>query len=809
MTEHIKINDTAPRAEYVGDGSTTAFPAPFPFLASADVQVWIANTRQEEITDYTVSGAGETYGGTVTFGLAPASGSSVVIYRRAGVKRLSDFLPGGSLRADTLNEEFDRLTLSMQEVTTRLDRTLRLADHDAGPVPASLPAATARASRVLSFDADGQPVAGPETSSLSDIDGAVVAATASASAAATSASAAATNAALVGDIAALVQNIPATTAATGDGAELIFALNQTPIDARALVVSLDGVLQHQSAYSVSGSDIAFTAAPPAGVAIEVRDLSSTAIVNAVHVSDLAAISAAISTVANVAGDVSAVVANTGSITDVADDLNGANTIAAAVTSATSAAASATAASASETSAGGSAATAVSSAAAATGSASSAAEAQIDAEIARAAAETAQTAAEAAETNSASAETNAASSATAAAASASSAVAAVAGASGAAARSGFRARFGKTPSAVMSFHLGDVSNLTLTRATAGSAINEQGGPENAAIDTARIEHDIGTSERLGLLLEPAGTNLVKRSSDLSHSDWVTNAGYFTRTGGKADPAGGSTATRLRCDIAGTGAANSIRQFTASGGFTDGEMSIWVRRVSGTGRVRFLRMNGNPGGTDITADLTSEWQPFSYADTSGGGGFLYFGVMLEVLNDEIDLAFAQCEGDSIHELGSFIETTTASATRSADLATVDLSVLAGFRPSAFTLIADLTIRGDDGTALSIGFGASQECAFDVQSGDLHITSSNGLNLTAASGLSPGDRILVALRMQDDNVAVSVNGAAVVTDTSYSMTANANELQLGSNISAADLLACVIHEVAFFGPLPDATLEAMSNV
>ncbi len=808
MTEHIKINDAPPRVEYLGDGSTRMFPAPFPFLASADVRVWIGNNPLVEEADYSITGAGETSGGTVTIFVAPADNENVVIYRSAEIERMSDFLPGGSLRADTLNDEFDRLTLSLQECKARLERSVRLSDHDHGIAPDPLPTANERASRVLAFDADGHPIAGPETSALADIDSAVTTAASSAVAAASSASTAAENAALVGDVAALVQNIPVVSTATGDGTTLTFALGQEPVDAKALMVSLDGVLQHLTRFSVSGSVINFTTAPADGTLIEVRDLSSTAIVNAADVSSLAAVAGAIATVDAISTDVSAVAGNADDITVVADDLNGANQIAGAIISASNAAGSAMAASSSESNAGASAASAAASATQAEVARSAAENAGSVAQSAQVSSETAQLGAEDAKASAEFAATAAAASAAAAITNAANAITGLAGAVGAAARAGFRARFGKTPPAVLPFYLGDVSALALTRPSGGTAINEQGGPESFAVDTARIEHDPDTSERLGLLLEPAATNLIKHSADQSHPDWTTNAGYFTRTPGQADPAGGFTATRLRCDIAGTTAANYLRQFTATSTFTSGKVSLWVRRVAGTGNVKILGLNGYTGiSLNITSYLTADWQQFWHSGTAGGG-YLYFGIGLEALNDEVDVAFFQCEGDVSGEIGSFIQTTSSPATRAADVATVDLSGMAGFRPAAFTMLAEVIPNGNDGVILDIGSGAISEVALELQSGNLKVTGANGLDITTAPGQSAGDRIVVALRFQTDSVAVSVNGAPVVMEGSHHVNGTANRLQLGANVNGSNPISCVIQQVAFFGPLPDTDLEAMSN-
>lgn len=51
---------------------------------------------------------------------------------------------------------------------------------------------------------------------------------------------------------------------SGDGSTIAFALSAAPGSAGAVIVTIDGVKQHTSAYSVSGATLTFTAAPPTG-----------------------------------------------------------------------------------------------------------------------------------------------------------------------------------------------------------------------------------------------------------------------------------------------------------------------------------------------------------------------------------------------------------------------------------------------------------------------------------------------------------------------------------------------------------------
>jgi len=846
MTEHIKINDTVPRVEYAADGMTTVYPAPFPFLKAADLQVWIGPTAKELGTDYTVSGAGMTAGGTVTFVAAPANSATVVIHRHATIARTSDFLPGGSLRADTLNDELDRLTLSLQDADAARNRSLRVADHDVDAVPGPLPNRAARASRVLAFDDAGDPVASPETSTISDIGNAVTEAIQGATSAAASALAASNDAASVADIAALVQNIPNIATSTGNGATDTLTLPATPVDGKALLVSLDGIFQHTSAFSVAGTTLTFAAAPPTGVAIEVRDLSATAIVNAGEVSTVASISADVSTVANIHTEVTTVAANDSDISDVADDLNGANTIGAAVTSASNAATSASDAATSATAAATAEANAETAETGAVAAQTAAEAAQVASEAAQAAAETAQAAAVTAETNAETAKTNADASAAAAAASASGAASAVTDAIIAAARAGFRNRFGLMPPSIFGFDLGEVSQIALTRATVGFRTTDAVTVESKAIDALRLTHDPETGEPLGLLLEPAAVNYMTASNSLTGNNVINT----THTTNDAVAPDGTTTAFTVAETVDSG-LHKAGATVNTASLTSGEVylvSMFVKDIGASvtshtvvcGGAAFSPPAVSGDYLGWTWDFATETiTPYKETSTAVKVGFLKFadgwyllwasqtavntgttGVILQFTNDgtsyagdtDNEIAGWNCKVEAVSSPyaipSSAIETSGSTVTRSPDLATADLSAISAFRPGGFSLLVEADIHDDDGVLLSVGTGSTNEIALDLQTGDLHLTGADGLDLTAASGLSPGDRVVIALRVAADDVAISVDGATVVADSSHSMNADADEMQFGANVDGSDGLPCTIRQVAIFGPLPDATLEAMSN-
>ncbi|HYD67602.1 phage tail fiber protein, partial [Azospirillum sp.] len=128
MTATIQIPRGTPRAQYVADGAQAAFTFPFPIFASEDVQVFLGAALQS--TGYTVSGAGDSAGGTVAFASAPAAGTTVTLRRRVPVERMTDFLESGPLTASALNRELDALTACLQQVAGDQELMLRYADTD-------------------------------------------------------------------------------------------------------------------------------------------------------------------------------------------------------------------------------------------------------------------------------------------------------------------------------------------------------------------------------------------------------------------------------------------------------------------------------------------------------------------------------------------------------------------------------------------------------------------------------------------------------------------------------------------------------
>ena len=75
----------------------------------------------------------------------------------------------------------------------------------------------------------------------------------------------------------IVGTAPVLATMTGNGSLDELALGTTPSSENQCFVTIDGVMQHKSTYSVSGSTLTFSTAPPNGTAVEAITLTNTSV----------------------------------------------------------------------------------------------------------------------------------------------------------------------------------------------------------------------------------------------------------------------------------------------------------------------------------------------------------------------------------------------------------------------------------------------------------------------------------------------------------------------------------------------------
>lgn len=122
----MTVSSTQSYVEYNADGVTTTFTIPFYFLLNSDISVMIANSAgsiSEPVngTDFTVTGAGDSGGGSLTFGTVSASGNTILIYRNPPVTQETKYYENGKFPAASHEAALDKLTMLIQEYGWRFD----------------------------------------------------------------------------------------------------------------------------------------------------------------------------------------------------------------------------------------------------------------------------------------------------------------------------------------------------------------------------------------------------------------------------------------------------------------------------------------------------------------------------------------------------------------------------------------------------------------------------------------------------------------------------------------------------------------
>lgn len=119
----MPVTSTTPVKSHTGNAVTTVFAYDFRILATADLNVTVDGVTKTLTTDYSVSGVGDSGGGNVTFVVAPANGAAIVLQRNASYDRTGvDYQRGGAFDEETVDKDFDRAVMLIQQIKAILDR---------------------------------------------------------------------------------------------------------------------------------------------------------------------------------------------------------------------------------------------------------------------------------------------------------------------------------------------------------------------------------------------------------------------------------------------------------------------------------------------------------------------------------------------------------------------------------------------------------------------------------------------------------------------------------------------------------------
>ncbi len=235
------INAVTRRVVFTGSAGVGPYAFSFEIIDDADVGVYFNQTLLTLASDYTVTinanGTGSVNiitGGNVPS--TPTANDTIIIIGARDIERTTDFVTAGDLLASSLNEQLDSNIIFEQQIDERVDRSIKFPVYDSFTGDNVLPAAAARANKILKFDSAGN-IGAESASALAA--GAVVGA-----------------------------NFTNNTF-TGDGSQTAFTTTVEAGSKNNAQVYIDGVYQLKSSFSVSSFTLTFTEAPPLNSQIEV------------------------------------------------------------------------------------------------------------------------------------------------------------------------------------------------------------------------------------------------------------------------------------------------------------------------------------------------------------------------------------------------------------------------------------------------------------------------------------------------------------------------------------------------------------
>lgn len=316
---------------------------------------------------------------------------------------------------------------------------------------------------------------------------------------------------------------------------------------------------------------------------------------------------------------------------------------------------------------------------------------------------------------------------------------------------------------------------------------------------RVEWD-AQRNRLGLLVEEARTNLDTQSTYFSGAASVTATKNYTAPDGSQD------ASTLDYTAVFTPYLNTTNISFSSG--TTYSFSFYFKRGTGTQAVQTLLYGSafNSGGANcvVIFDLDNETTSVasgtfvSHSITNVGGG--WYRCMCSAtatatvsqkqqilrLGGADDGNYDYIWGKQV-EAGSFptsyIKTTGATATRSADVASIPVADF-GYNQSAGTLFSEFRTLGSGiaySNALTDGTASNMILQFRESDTTLRTailfggSDQNGGMKTATT--SAGESLKFASAFSLNDIAQSLNGAAVQTESSASIPSGISSLRIGN--------------------------------
>jgi len=309
----IIISDVEPRVQYTATAGQTSFTVGFEFFDNADLKVFNGTTlltfsaSPADATEYSVSGAGQTGGGSITLGSPGATVNDVItISRDLAIERSTDFPTSGAFQIGSLNTELDKIIAMCQQLERDLKFSPKAAATTANTFDITFPNLVAN--KVLSVNSAGNGLEFAQD--ITDIT---------------------TIAGIASDVSAVSAIASDVTAVANDATDIgvvstnIASINTVATNIADVIKVADDLNEAISEVETVADDLNEAVSEIDTVANNITDVNTVG--NATNINNITIVAGQISPTNNI----STVAGANANITTIATDLNGANTIGTVVT----------------------------------------------------------------------------------------------------------------------------------------------------------------------------------------------------------------------------------------------------------------------------------------------------------------------------------------------------------------------------------------------------------------------------------------------------------------------------------------------
>lgn len=324
------------------------------------------------------------------------------------------------------------------------------------------------------------------------------------------------------------------------------------------------------------------------------------------------------------------------------------------------------------------------------------------------------------------------------------------------------------------------------------------PTSTAFYPPRYDYNPTTLTAIGALIEDAGTNLLTYSQTFATAWADTNITRVSTTRTSPDGTGNAL------EVSASAANGTIIRTAAIGSSAERTLSVWLKRVSGTGDIQYTLDNGTNWTTQA---ITSSWARYTFAATTADQRV---GFRIVTSGDTIQIWGSQLETGPFSS--SYVPTGSGTVTRVADIIKLSGVALTIAGATAASAIIQTT-QWENSTAAArdlLASSTSRRLLYSNSSNTVISTTDGSTSLGATIGGSAtftGSVVRSAISWNGTGRSIVANNGTLATDSV--VLGSAATVTLGGYSSTITLYGWV-SSLAFYNQrLSDTILGQKSTV